>query len=94
MVKVERFQPAGLDIRMQEGKSAYSHVVTVTGPGKLVYTAGQLARDAGWVIDWSQIPGDVFAHARTLAIVEDHICIGRMASGDQENAHICATLHG
>lgn len=31
----------------------------------------QLARDAGWVIDWSQIPGDVFAHARTLAIVED-----------------------
>ena len=32
----------------------------------------QLARDAGWVIDWSHIPGDVFAHARTLAIVEDH----------------------
>lgn len=32
----------------------------------------QLARDAGWVIDWSLIPGDVFAHARTLAIVEDH----------------------
>src|SRR5690606_12864430 len=32
----------------------------------------QLARDAGWVIDWSQIPGDVFAHARPLAIVEDH----------------------
>jgi cell filamentation protein len=32
----------------------------------------QLARDAGWVINWSKIPGDVFAHARTLAIVEDH----------------------
>ena len=32
----------------------------------------QLAREAGWIIDWSQIPGDVFAHARTLAIVEDH----------------------
>ena len=31
----------------------------------------QLARDAGWVIDWSQIPGDVMAHARTLAIVDD-----------------------
>ena len=46
VVKVERFQPAGLDIRMQEGKAAYSHVVTVTGPGKLIYTAGQLARDA------------------------------------------------
>lgn len=32
----------------------------------------QLARDAGWSIYWSHIPGDVFAHARTLAIVEDH----------------------
>ena len=32
----------------------------------------QLARDAGWIIDWSRIPGDVFAHARTLAIVENH----------------------
>ncbi|WP_448071888.1 Fic/DOC family protein [Georgenia yuyongxinii] len=32
----------------------------------------QLAREAGWVIDWAQIPGDVMAHARTLAIVEDH----------------------
>jgi enamine deaminase RidA (YjgF/YER057c/UK114 family) len=46
-VKVERFQPAGMDIRMQEGKAAYSHVVTATGPGKLVFIAGQLARDAG-----------------------------------------------
>lgn len=32
----------------------------------------QLAREAGWVIDWSRIPGDLMAHARTLAIVEDH----------------------
>ncbi|MFV0372886.1 Fic/DOC family protein [Microbacterium sp.] len=32
----------------------------------------RLAHDAGWIIDWSQIPGDVFAHARTLAIVENH----------------------
>jgi len=31
-----------------------------------------LARDAGWVVDWSKIPGDLMAHARTLAIVEDH----------------------
>lgn len=37
----------------------------------------QLAHDAGWVIDWSQIPGDVFAHARTLAIVENHSGITR-----------------
>src|SRR5262249_61451628 len=58
VVKVERFQPAGLDIRMQEGKAAYSHVVTVTGPGKLIYTAGQLARDAGGKIVG---PGDTTA---------------------------------
>src|SRR6185312_3557952 len=30
---------------MQQGKAAYSHVVTVTGPGKTIYIAGQLARD-------------------------------------------------
>jgi 2-iminobutanoate/2-iminopropanoate deaminase len=46
-IKVERFQPPGMDIRMQEGKAAYSHVVTVSGTGKLVFVAGQLARDAG-----------------------------------------------
>ena len=45
-IKVERFQPPGMDIRMQEGKAAYSHVVTVSGTGKLIYIAGQLGRDA------------------------------------------------
>jgi 2-iminobutanoate/2-iminopropanoate deaminase len=45
-IKVERFQPPGMDVRMQEGKAAYSHVVTVAGPGKLIYVAGQLGRDA------------------------------------------------
>jgi 2-iminobutanoate/2-iminopropanoate deaminase len=44
-LKIERFQPPGMDIRMQAGKPAYSHVVTVTGPGKLIYIAGQLGRD-------------------------------------------------
>jgi 2-iminobutanoate/2-iminopropanoate deaminase len=57
-VKVERFQPAGMDIRMQDGKAAYSHVVTVTGSGKLVFVAGQLARDAGGNIVG---PGDMRA---------------------------------
>jgi 2-iminobutanoate/2-iminopropanoate deaminase len=57
-VKVERFQPAGMDIRMQDGKAAYSHVVTVTGMGKLVFIAGQLARDAGGNIVG---PGDMRA---------------------------------
>jgi 2-iminobutanoate/2-iminopropanoate deaminase len=45
-LKIERFQPPGMDIRMQDGKPAYSHVVTVTGPGKLIYVAGQLGRDS------------------------------------------------
>jgi len=41
-----RIQPAGMNIRMQQGKPAYSHVVTLTGPAKMIYIAGQLARDA------------------------------------------------
>ena len=44
-LKIERLQPDGMNIRMSAGKPSYSHVVTVTGPGKLVYIAGQLARD-------------------------------------------------
>lgn len=46
-LKIERFQPPGMDVRMQEGKAAYSHVVTVAGDGKLIFIAGQLGRDAG-----------------------------------------------
>ena len=44
-LKIERFQPEGMNIRMSGGQPSYSHVVTVSGTGKLVYTAGQLARD-------------------------------------------------
>ena len=44
-VKIERFQPEGMNIRMSEGQPSYSHVVTVSGTGKIVYIAGQLARD-------------------------------------------------
>ena len=57
-VKIERKQPEGVNVRMQQGKPAYSHVVTVTGPGKLIYTAGQLARDASGKIVG---PGDMRA---------------------------------
>ena len=46
MPKIERMQPPGMNVRMQGGKAAYSHVVTVTGPGKTIYVAGQLGRDA------------------------------------------------
>ena len=45
VLKIERFQPEGMNIRMSGGKPSYSHVVTVSGSGKIVYTAGQLARD-------------------------------------------------
>lgn len=46
MATIERKQPAGMNIRMQAGKPAYSHVVSVNGPGKTIYIAGQLARDS------------------------------------------------
>jgi enamine deaminase RidA (YjgF/YER057c/UK114 family) len=45
VLKIERFQPEGMNIRMSGGKPSYSHVLTVSGSGKIVYTAGQLARD-------------------------------------------------
>ena len=44
-LKIERFQPEGMNVRMSAGQPSYSHVVTVSGTGKLVFTAGQLARD-------------------------------------------------
>src|SRR5437016_14017031 len=57
-VKIDRVQPAGMNVRMQQGKPAYSHVVTVTGPGKTIYVAGQLSRDAeGNIVG----PGDMRA---------------------------------
>jgi hypothetical protein len=45
VLKIERFQPEGMNIRMSGGKPSYSHVVTVSGSGKIVYTADELARD-------------------------------------------------
>jgi len=45
VLKIERFQPEGMNVRMSGGKPSYAHVVTVSGSGKIVYTAGQLARD-------------------------------------------------
>jgi 2-iminobutanoate/2-iminopropanoate deaminase len=57
-MKIDRIQPAGMNVRMQQGKPAYSHVVTVTGPGKTIYIAGQLARDVeGNIVG----PGDMRA---------------------------------
>jgi enamine deaminase RidA (YjgF/YER057c/UK114 family) len=57
-VKIDQLQPAGVHVRMQQGKPAYSHVVTVTGPARTVYIAGQLGRDAdGNIVG----PGDMRA---------------------------------
>src|SRR5215469_14410262 len=57
-MKIDRIQPAGMNVRTQQGKPAYSHVVTVTGPGKTIYIAGQLARNAeGNIVG----PGDMRA---------------------------------
>jgi enamine deaminase RidA (YjgF/YER057c/UK114 family) len=57
-LKIDRIQPAGMNVRMQQGKPAYSHVVTVTGPAKIIYIAGQLGRDAeGNIVG----PGDMRA---------------------------------
>jgi len=44
-LKIEKFQPQGMHVRMANGQPSYSHVVTVSGAGKIVYIAGQLARD-------------------------------------------------
>ena len=44
-VKIDRIQPAGMNVRMQQGRPAYLHVVRVTGPARMIYIAGQLARD-------------------------------------------------
>jgi 2-iminobutanoate/2-iminopropanoate deaminase len=44
VLKIERFQPEGMNVRMSGGQPSYSHVVTVSGTGKIVYIAGQLAR--------------------------------------------------
>jgi 2-iminobutanoate/2-iminopropanoate deaminase len=57
-IAIERKQPDGVNVRMQQGKPAYSHVVTVNGPGKTIYVAGQLARDTdGNIVG----PGDMRA---------------------------------
>jgi len=57
-LKIERFQPEGMNVRMSAGQPSYSHVVAISGTGKLVYTAGQLARD----IDGNCVgPGDMRA---------------------------------
>ncbi len=44
-IKRETIQPKGIHVRMMAGQPAYSQVVTITGSGRMIFLAGQLARD-------------------------------------------------
>jgi enamine deaminase RidA (YjgF/YER057c/UK114 family) len=44
-IKREKIQPQGIHVRMMAGQPAYTQVVTVSGTGRQVFVAGQLARD-------------------------------------------------
>jgi len=44
-IKREKIQPAGVHVVIRAGQPAYTHVVTVSGSGRQVFVAGQLARD-------------------------------------------------
>ena len=45
-IKREKIQPSGVHVVIRAGQPAYTHVVTVSGTGKMIFVAGQLARDA------------------------------------------------
>src|SRR2546421_12538107 len=45
-IKREKIQPQGMNVVIRAGQPDYSHVVTVTGTGRMIFVAGQLARDA------------------------------------------------
>jgi len=44
-IKREKIQPAGIHVQIMAGQPAYTQVVTVSGSGRQVFVAGQLARD-------------------------------------------------
>ena len=45
-IKREKIQPEGVHVVIRAGQPAYTQVVTVSGTGKMIFVAGQLARDA------------------------------------------------
>ena len=45
-IKREKIQPTGIHVRMMNGQPAYTQAVTVSGTGRQIFVAGQLARDA------------------------------------------------
>jgi 2-iminobutanoate/2-iminopropanoate deaminase len=44
-IKREKIQPSGVHVVIRAGQPAYTHVVTVSGTGKMIFVAGQLARN-------------------------------------------------
>jgi 2-iminobutanoate/2-iminopropanoate deaminase len=45
-IQREKIQPKGVHVVIRAGHPAYTHVVTVSGTGRMIFVAGQLARDA------------------------------------------------
>jgi 2-iminobutanoate/2-iminopropanoate deaminase len=45
-IKREKIQPQGIHVRMVDGRPSYTQVVAVSGGGRQIFVAGQLARDA------------------------------------------------
>ena len=45
-IKREKIQPQGIYVGMVDGQARYTQVVTVSGTGKMIFVAGQLARNA------------------------------------------------
>jgi hypothetical protein len=39
-IRREKIQPAGFHVRMMAGQLAYTHSVTVSGTGKMIFVAG------------------------------------------------------
>jgi enamine deaminase RidA (YjgF/YER057c/UK114 family) len=44
-IKREKIQPQGMHVRIMAGQPAYSQIVMVSGTGRQIFVAGQLARD-------------------------------------------------
>ena len=45
-IKREKIQPQGIHVVIRAGQPAYTQVVAVSGTGKMIFVAGQIARDA------------------------------------------------
>jgi 2-iminobutanoate/2-iminopropanoate deaminase len=44
-IKRRKIQPKGIHVRMMAGQPAYTQVIAVSGSGRQIFVAGQLARD-------------------------------------------------